>query len=79
MCFRLRVRVITIGRNKMKPVARACVFTGEGNNVVDMILRFIYNISDYECYFITNHDTLGVKQSWARCQYADLTDGVVSI
>lgn len=71
--------MITIGLNSMKPVARASVFTGEGNNVVDMILRFIHNVSDYECYFITNHDTLGVKQSWARCQYADLTDRVDSI
>lgn len=50
MCFRLRVRVITIGLNSMKPVARASVFTGEGNNVVDMILRFIHNVSDYECH-----------------------------
>lgn len=71
--------MITIGLNSMKPVARASVFTGEGNNVVDMILRFIHNVSDYECYFITNHDTLGVKQSWARCQYAELMDRVDSI
>ena len=47
--------------------------------MVDMILHFICNISDYECCFITNHDALGVKQSWARCQYAELTDGVDSV
>lgn len=40
----------------------------------------IHNVSDYESVtFITNHDTLGVKQSWARCQYAELTDRVDSI
>lgn len=71
--------MLTMGCNNMKLMARACVSAGEGNNVVDMILCFIYNISDYECYFITNHDALGVKQSWAHCQCAELTDGVDSI
>ena len=46
-----------MGCNTVKPTARVLCGEGNnaGNNAGDMIVPFIYNVSNYECYFIMNH------------------------